>query len=151
MEHGWLIPFFVVLAILIFNFFCKRKRYEGYDNDHSIIRTIKLLLAKMNPDFTRIDMRIASESYTEKKRTIYLCVFDADGNIYDTNTLVYVALHEIAHMMSGLKAVGDEHDDEFTRIFYILLERAEQIGIYDPDKKIPVDYCKKRKSRLPEN
>ncbi len=44
--------------------------------------------------------------------------------------------------MSALKiskSVG--HTEEFDSIFKDLLKKAEDLGYYDPNKKIPQDYC----------
>ena len=53
------------------------------------------------------------------------------------NTLMYVALHELAHVVNSTHG----HDDEFKKNFAKLLERATQLGIYDPTKPLPEYYC----------
>ena len=62
-----------------------------------------------------------------------------DGNLHDVNLIMYVALHEIAHI--ACPEYG--HTDLFKKIFAFFALTATQIGIY---KKIdfnydPVDYC----------
>lgn len=61
-----------------------------------------------------------------------------DGLI-DPNTLMFVAIHELAHVAS--KSIG--HTDEFWRNFKFLLQEAEKINIYVPEdyKKEPKEYC----------
>ena len=56
------------------------------------------------------------------------------GSIIDENTLVFVALHELSHVMS--KSVG--HTDEFWQNFKFLIENAKEANIYQP-----IDYKKK--------
>ena len=59
--------------------------------------------------------------------------------LIDINTLTYVALHELSHIMT--KSIG--HKQEFWENFKFMLENAKAAGIYDPIdyKKSPKDYC----------
>lgn len=59
--------------------------------------------------------------------------------LIDLNTLTFVALHELSHIMTS--SVG--HKQEFWQNFKFLLENAKEAGIYDPRdyKKSPQDYC----------
>ena len=63
-----------------------------------------------------------------------------EGNkLIDLNTLTFVALHELSHIMT--ESVG--HKQEFWQNFKFLLENAKAAGIYDPIdyKKQPKEYC----------
>jgi hypothetical protein len=63
-----------------------------------------------------------------------------EGNkLIDLNTLTFVALHELSHIMT--ESVG--HNQEFWQNFKFLLENAKAGGIYDPVdyKKKPKEYC----------
>ena len=63
-----------------------------------------------------------------------------EGNrLIDLNTLTFVALHELSHIMT--ESVG--HKQEFCQNFKFLLENAKAAGIYDPVyyKKKPKEYC----------
>ena len=57
----------------------------------------------------------------------------------DDNTVTFVAVHEMAHIMS--KETG--HPPEFWDNMKYLLENAKEMGIYIPKdySKEPVDYC----------
>jgi hypothetical protein len=59
--------------------------------------------------------------------------------LIDENTLTFVALHELSHIMSS--TVG--HTDEFWQNFKYILTNAIDIGIYKPVdyKKKPQPYC----------
>ncbi len=62
-----------------------------------------------------------------------------DGRIHDLNLLMYVAIHEMAHI--ACPEVG--HGDLFKMIFRKFIEEAIKLGIY---KKVeysqnPVEYC----------
>ena len=63
-----------------------------------------------------------------------------EGNkLIDLNTLTFVALHELSHIMT--ESVG--HKQEFWQNFKFLLENAKAAGIYNPIdyKKKPQEYC----------
>ena len=61
------------------------------------------------------------------------------SELYDINTMMYVAVHELAHVVS--ESIG--HTVEFKLNFADLLKKAIEIGVYeyvDYSKK-PIDYC----------
>jgi predicted metal-dependent hydrolase len=59
--------------------------------------------------------------------------------LIDINTLTFVALHELSHIMT--ESIG--HKQEFWQNFKYLLENAKEAGIYDPIdyKNNPKEYC----------
>jgi len=61
------------------------------------------------------------------------------ANLIDLNTLTFVAIHEMAHIMT--KSVG--HKQDFWKNFKFLLENAKVAGIYSPIdyKSKPQNYC----------
>lgn len=80
-------------------------------------------------------------SYTVNKgERVNMCIRSKIiENIHDMNTLMYVAVHEYAHV--GTPEFG--HTPLFKRIFKFLLEQSNEIGIYKPiDYRIfPQNYC----------
>ena len=62
-----------------------------------------------------------------------------DKNLYDLNILIYVSIHELAHVMS----VSIGHNTEFYKNFEFLLKNAIDMNIYSHVnyKKNPQDYC----------
>ena len=62
-----------------------------------------------------------------------------NGGLIDPNTLMFVAIHELAHVAS----VSIGHTDEFWKNFKFLLQEAEKINIYVPEdyKNKPKEYC----------
>jgi hypothetical protein len=62
-----------------------------------------------------------------------------DNVLIDINTLTFVAIHELSHLMTT--SVG--HKQEFWKNFKFLLKQATQIGIYDAVdyKHSPTEYC----------
>ena len=59
--------------------------------------------------------------------------------LIDQNTLTFVALHELGHVMS--ESVG--HTPEFWQNFKFLVDKAVESGVYSPVdyKKTPANYC----------
>lgn len=57
----------------------------------------------------------------------------------DINTLTFVAIHELAHLMT--ESIG--HKQEFWKNFKFLIGEAKSVSIYDPVdyKKKPMEYC----------
>jgi hypothetical protein len=106
--------------------------------EHFIIKDLKEHLTVVDKRFKDIDIREASSSYTEDKTIIYLCLRDEKGQFYPMNTIIYVALHEIAHYMNK-EDFG--HTPAFYKIFDKLLCLAAKKGIYDPDKPHASWYC----------
>jgi hypothetical protein len=79
-----------------------------------------------------------NESYTINKKVIHLCAKDPrNGRYYDKNTLMFVVLHELAHVLCS--DVG--HTDSFSVINQALLDHAVKCGFYDPSKPFVKNYC----------
>jgi hypothetical protein len=81
-------------------------------------------------------------AYSENKgEKIAFCLNTKKDNnkLIDINTLTFVALHELSHIMT--KSIG--HKQEFWQNFKFLLINAKEAGIYEPVdyKKKPQDYC----------
>lgn len=77
------------------------------------------------------------KSYTINKQKVFLCLKDENDEYYDMNMLIYVLLHEISHVICD--EVG--HTEKFAKIFEELLEKAEEMQVYNPDIPIITDYC----------
>lgn len=86
----------------------------------------------------------ADETYNlNKGRKIYLCMRDSSGNLFSINTLMFVVIHELAHIVTKTWDLGKAHSDEFWRNNIWLLKEAIKIGIYTPVdySRKPIDYC----------
>lgn len=107
---------------------------DKYPNDERV----KLLVANFNPRRI-VETLPTSEhtAYSEGKGTkLAFCLrkHKYEMQLIDLNTLTFVALHELSHLMT--KSIG--HKQEFWDNFTFVLEHAAEIGVYDP-----VDYAKK--------
>jgi len=81
-------------------------------------------------------------AYSENKgQKIAFCLNKSKNGskLIDLNTLTFVALHELSHIMTS--SIG--HKQDFWENFKFLLENAKKAGIYNPEdyKKNPQDYC----------
>lgn len=86
----------------------------------------------------QIKIYVGSKSYTINKTRIYLCLKDPENkNYYDDNSLIFVLLHELAHVIC--KSIG--HTNEFHNIFNELLVEASKAGIYNPNIPMIKNYC----------
>ena len=109
------------------------KKSESQD-----IRT-KTLISRFNPDnITENDpheMKSGVTSYTVNKgEKIVVCLRQRNNNFVEINTLMYVIIHELAHICD---LTSQQHDEKFWNNFEWLLEHAVNIGIYNY-----VDYSK---------
>jgi predicted metal-dependent hydrolase len=80
-------------------------------------------------------------SYSVNKgQELSICLKSKKTNkIHDVNLLMYVVIHEMAHM--GCPEIG--HGDLFKEIFKFFIEQAIKIGIYTyvDYNNNPVEYC----------
>lgn len=109
-----------------------------------IYNAVTKLLQRYNPDNLIENSPKDKEdtSYTlNKGSTIAFCLREKGENntLHDINTLIFVAIHELAHI-----AIDDnEHPPKFWKMFKFLLQEAEQGNIYKSQdyKNNPVRYC----------
>lgn len=146
------------------NEYCVRKR-EGLDKAADLLATTinkcKKLVKHLNekyPEKENVQRLVKGFSDTKIKETLPTSKFKAysenkghllafclnvdgkdDDNLIDDNTLLFVALHEVAHIMT--KSIG--HKPEFWSNFKFLLDEAKKIGLHKPEdyKKNPQEYC----------
>ena len=119
-----------------------------YSNDDDINYFVNHL--KQNYNFDKIseaayDPRYTT--YTVNKDEMHICLRtrDINENVYDMNLLMYVILHELAHMCNydkrGYPIQG--HGNEFKSIFKILVTESINLNIYEYQnyREQPVEYC----------
>lgn len=108
-------------------------------DDPRVIRLVK--------GFGRVEIEEApneddSSSYTINKGDLMaLCLRhkNKDHPFHDFNTLLFVIIHEMAHIAS----VSEGHNEEFIKNFKFLLTEANALGYYNPVnyKNNPITYC----------
>ena len=115
--------------------YCGKK----FPNDENVQR----LVQKFNP--TKVSETLPTSEYTayseNKGEKLAFCLNkEKDGTkLIDINTLTFVAIHELSHIMT----VSEGHKQEFWQNFKFLLEQAKNANIYNPVdyKKNPEPYC----------
>lgn len=130
----------------------------------TLIKRVELLIENMpdTPSVLRIRSRWKSAnvregpfrekgvtSYTVNKgEEVVMCLRDEQGSLHDENMLMYVLLHELAHIAS--ESVSSEgHNEEFLNEFHFLLDQAIKWGVYLPQNKKNVTYCSTPIRHLP--
>jgi hypothetical protein len=115
--------------------YCGKK----YPNDEKVQR----LVQKFNP--TKISETLPTSEFTayseNKGEKLAFCLNKKKNGteLIDINTLMFVATHELAHIMT----ISEGHKQEFWANFKFLLENAQSAGLYKPVdyKKDPQAYC----------
>jgi len=116
-------------------------QWVPYRNPPAVIKKISAMFEKISPGSGKIPIKEGNESYTMNKSTITLCLKDPHAQkLYGWNTLAYVSLHELAHVLTRVKE-KDAHGPMFKKNFKELLKRAETLGLYDSSIPIPETYC----------
>ena len=104
---------------------------------------VKLLVKNFNPK--KIVETLPTSQYTAysegKGSKLAFCLrkHKYEMELIDLNTLTFVALHELTHLMT--KSIG--HKKDFWDNFKFMLENATEAGVYEPVdySKKPSDYC----------
>lgn len=147
---------FLTFAFLLYFLFRKKERFYQLEDETSknMLKSLNLAaydildntktnfvgyLTQLNFSnyYNKFSIQEGYSSFTQNKKKIVLCMKDEKGRLYSFNSLLYVLLHEIAHV------INDElhHTKKFQNIFKQLLNHATNLGYYNP--KIPFDsnYC----------
>jgi predicted metal-dependent hydrolase len=112
---------------------------KKYPDDDAVLR----MKEKFNPDnITEAGKNNKYTSYSiNKGEKIVFCLRQktAGEELVDENTITFVAIHELGHIMT--KSVG--HTEEFWDNFKRLLKEAIIIGVYRQENytKDPKEYC----------
>jgi hypothetical protein len=107
---------------------------------------VKQLLNNFTPDPSRFEESTPAAEHTSysvnKGEKVHLCLRQREGgneNLVQENIMVFVSLHEMAHIVTP--TLG--HGPDFWNNFAWILKQAEEIGIYKYQdfKAHPVSYC----------
>ena len=100
-----------------------------------------LLKENYNPD--TLSETIPGSKYTSysvnKGEEIAICIRNKDNTFMNINTILFVTIHELAHVMT----LSTGHTKEFWNNMKYLLEEAEKINLYKPVNynKYNESYC----------
>lgn len=118
-----------------------------YPNDKKVKRLVNRIA---ETKFEESEYEPDVSSYTVNKgEMIKFCVRhkNDDKDHHDFDTLLFVVIHELAHVVSITKG----HNQEFLENFKWLLKEASQSGLYYPQdySKRPITYCGVRVTNNP--
>jgi len=135
----------LIVLITISIIFCivYKQKYKIKIYDDPMLNKIYNDLKLVYPDLDSKNIRLygANDTLTENKRVIYLCLKRKNNEYYDYNTLLYLAIHELAHVINNEYDTGHNHGDKFNQINEDLLEKAYSKGLLDKNKEIEYDMC----------
>ena len=129
-----------LLAIVTNNM---REMVDYMHKKHGKDARVKLLVSNFNPDKVVETLPTSGHTaYSENKGAkLAFCLRKENigEDLIDENTLTFVALHELSHLMT--ESVG--HPTEFWENFKFMLKNAVDNGVYTPVdyRKHPVEYC----------
>ena len=112
---------------------------EKHPNDPRVIKLVKGFNPKsINETLPTSELTAYSENKGEKL-AFCLNTTKTGDKLIDIDTLTFVAIHELSHIMTT--SIG--HKQDFWKNFKFLLENAKAGGIYEPVnyKKEPKEYC----------
>jgi len=103
---------------------------------------VKIMNERFQPNnIQETSITDSGTSYTiDKGKEMHLCLRDkSDMKLHDINILMFVAIHELAHVLS----TSYGHNDEFGENFVFLLKQSIKIGIYNPVdySQNPEEFC----------
>lgn len=136
-----IVPFIILGIVFIFILQTLREKDVNDMEHHPILKEVKEAFKKIHPSYSSIPIVEGSSSYTEDKSVITLCLREPETKkFYDFQSILYVSLHELAHVITD-NTPEEEHGDDFKKNFAKLIKRAVELGIYDPNVPPPSSYC----------
>jgi hypothetical protein len=143
MEPFYLILILVIILVILILFlvFCLVKKPKTRTAE-AMLSYVRKMYEDLAPN-RNVTVNQGKSAYTKRKKNVYLCLEypKGSGRYYDRNTLSFVALHELAHVIDKNVTVNEEHSDEFNVIFAFLLQKAQEKGYFDKGKPIAKNYC----------
>lgn len=127
----------ILILFCILSYLIWRTHVEMFTIADPVLDELCGILSKLHPKLEGIRVFPSNKSETINKKYVYICCKDENGRYYQKNTLVYVILHEFAHVLCE----NTGHTERFNEIFQHLLIQAEQMGMYDSSQPIQNGYC----------
>lgn len=134
----------VFILIVILYSYLHRYMELYYKQQDPMIKKLVIRLQETFPEM--IDLKIYKsdgKSFTINKKHIYLCLKDENDKYYHENMLIYVLLHEYAHVKND--DIG--HTTNFHKKFNEILDKAIENKLYDPTIASIQNYCEHKESK----
>ena len=119
------------------------KLIQYLHNNQDLDPKISNIIKRYNPEaFLEANLKNTTTSYSiNKGEQVVVCLRSKEqyGKLHQLNTLMYVVIHEMGHLMSD--SIG--HTEEFYKNFDFLLSVSQKIGIYKYINyaNSPTEYC----------
>lgn len=117
---------------------------ENIDKHPQFKENIKLLSLNFNDFRTQIyegdgENNLTSYSINKGEELVFCLHSKESGKLHNINLLMYVAIHEMAHM--ACPEVG--HTPLFSKIFKFLVDNAMELNLYEKEDFVsnPQEYC----------
>lgn len=121
------------------------QKYENDNHKNYFINKLKQNYSSYILSEAAIDERYTT--YTIDKQDMHVCLRTRDKyeSVYDINLLMYVILHELAHLCNydDLGNPIQGHGEEFKNIFKLLVIEAIRLKLYNyvDYSETPMEYC----------
>lgn len=142
MSSKWIGYTLAVVLIVILSGVVYTQVKEHHLQDDPMLHTLKQIMIPVHPVFKDLKLYKGDSSYTLNKNKIFMCLYDENGNYYPLNQLIYVLAHEISHFLNE-EDIG--HTPAFYKKFDEILDKATELGIYNPSIPIIQGYCEYKK------
>lgn len=136
-KVSWSLIVITAVVLIIISWMIGTQAYENYLQSDPMLKFLRGEMIKVDPRAASISYNRGKKSYTINKEKMFLCLYDEKGKYYDKNMLIYVTLHELAHVFNP--SIG--HTQLFHETFEKILKQAEKVGVYNPNIKPIHDYC----------
>lgn len=128
----------IVVVLLICVYLISNQIREYHLQDDPILPILREILIPVHPEMKSVRLYKGDKSYTINKEKVFICLRDENGEYYPLNMLIYVTLHELAHVLNK-EDVG--HTEKFHQIFDELQKKAIDQGIFNPSIPVIKNYC----------
>lgn len=138
-NFGKYIGYFLAICLLAVLVWVAVKQIKEHNlQEDPMLYVLKEALLPVHPVIEQLSLYKGDKSYTINKQKVFLCLYDENGDYYPLNMLIYVLLHEVAHVLNT-KDVG--HTPAFHAKMDELLDKATELGIFNPSIPILKNYC----------
>ena len=116
-----------------------KNNISNHENEKEYINNLVKRTKQINIMETPNDEKNTSYTINKGEKIVICLRSKLLSEIHDINTIMYVVIHELAHV--ACPEYG--HTPLFKKIFIFLLKESHKIGIYIPIdyRKKPQDYC----------
>lgn len=130
----------VVILLILLLMSLRTENFIPDEEESLMITNLNTAIFQICPEL-KFSLFKGEKSFTIDKKEIFICLRNKKTKqIYDFDILLYVTLHEIAHVISKTWS-NKNHNEEFHNNFKRLLKIARDKKILSENVHVPSDYC----------